>query len=299
MTDLDIDIDIPDDNGLDAPPPVLDRGDRATLWPRLAAGATVVVLAIAAYGYHTSPEPEPTATPEPAVTATATTAAPTTTPAPGPEVTRTLDAVAAWERFARTGDLVDLATAFDPNGPQYTLFVGQATAWAATDTPAFHAANISVRHGEDQVRVSTDLTVTRPDGATVVYPYDFVYLRDTTAVWTVVDRRTPDTPALPPPADVIDAAQQAWAALGAALASDGTNAIAGLVSTTGGPPTFSQTQTDAITTGRLHTWTQTGPNQVIPTLALDGVDVSTVAFTAVADLWLFDLDATTNIATTP
>ncbi|MCP3857759.1 MAG: hypothetical protein GY698_24045 [Actinomycetia bacterium] len=101
MTDLDIDIDIPDDDGLDAPPPVLDRGDQPPLWPKLTAVAAGVVLTIAGYGYFASPETEPTATPEPTITApsTAATAAPDTA-TPEPEVTRTLDAVAAWERFA-------------------------------------------------------------------------------------------------------------------------------------------------------------------------------------------------------
>jgi len=300
MTDLDIDIDIPDDDDLHAPPPVLDNGDNPSIWPKLAAGVAIVVAAIGGYGYFTSPDPEPAATPPPATEPTPLPSAPTTTAVPDPAVTQMLAAVAAWERFATTGALAEVVGSFDSEGPQYALFTDQADTRSEPGSLRFTAAEAGIVRGDGLVTVSTDLTVTASDGAVTEYPYDFVFLDDSTAVWTVVDRRAPGSPALPPPPQTVLAVEQSWTALTDALGAGDLTTAATLVSATGDDPApvFTETQLTAIMNGRLHTWTQINPSQVIASLEVDGTDIATVPFTLEGDRWLFDYSAASGIGST-
>lgn len=305
MTDLDIDIDIPDDDDLHAPPPVLDNGDNPPVWPKLAAAA-LVIAAIAGYGYLSSPDPEPSAAPPPATESTPATTAPTTAPLPDPETTQMLAAVDAWERFAATGDLAAVADSFDGEGPQHALFSEQADQGADPVPLRFEAAETGITRSDDLVTVSTELTVTAPDGQATVYPYDFVFLGDSTAVWTVIDRRAPGTPTLPPSPQIVSAAERTWTAIADAIRS-GDLATAATFVTDGGmndsdavsEPVFTGTQQAAIADGRLHTWTQISPTQVIASLDVDGIEVATVPFALDGDQWLFDHATATEIGSTP
>jgi hypothetical protein len=172
MTDIDIDIDIPDDDDLDAPPPVLDNGDHPPVRQKLAAGVAIVVAAIVGYGYFTSPDPEPAATAPPAAPAPNAAPTPTSTttaePQPDPEAAGMFAAVAAWERFAATGDLAEVADSFDSEGPQYALLADQAGTGYDRGALRFEAAETGVVRSDGLVTVSTDLTVTTPDGQITV-----------------------------------------------------------------------------------------------------------------------------------
>lgn len=306
MTDLDIDIDIPDDDDLHAPPPVLDNGDNPPMWPKLAAVAALVIAAIVGHGYLTSPDPEPAATPPPATEPTPAATAPTAAPLPEPETTQMLAAVDAWERFAATGDLAAVADTFDGEGPQHALFTDQAGQGADPVPLRFEAAETGIVRSDDLVTVSTDLTVTAPNGQATVYPYDFVFLGDSPAVWTVIDRRAPGTPALPPSPQIVDAAERTWTAIADAVRGGDLATAATFVTDgdmngvdAGSEPVFTETQQAAIADGRLHTWTQISPTQVIASLDVDGIDVATVPFTLDGDQWLFDHAIATGIGSTP
>ncbi len=306
MTDLDIDIDIPDDDDLHAPPPVLDNGDNPSMWPRLAAVAALVIAAIVGYGYLTTPDPEPAAAPPPPTEPTPATTAPTAAPLPEPETTQMLAAVDAWERFAATGDLATVADTFDGEGPQHALFSDQAGQETDPVPLLFEAAETGIVRSDDLVTVSTDLTVTTPDGQATVYPYDFVFLGDSPAVWTVIDRRAPGTRALPPSRRIISEAERTWTAIADAvrrgdLATAATFLNGGGMNgvDAGSAPVFTETQQAAIADGRLHTWTQISPTQVIASLDVDGIDVATVPFTLGGDQWVFDHATATGIGSTP
>ena len=63
-------------------------------------------------------------------------------------------------------------------------------------------------------------------------------------------------------------------------------------------PAFTETQLTAIMNGRLHTWTQINPSQVIASLEVEGTDIATVPFTLDGDRWLFDYSAASGIGST-
>ena len=212
MEDLDIHIDTGEDPELDAAPPVLDSGDRASLWPKLAALAAVLLLAAAVYGMYRGTGEEPSADPVPPEAATPTSApsseAPTTT-VPD-EITSAIAAVDAWETFSSTGDLADMNATFDPAGPQYALFVDQANRIDSGSAWRFELTDVTYAHEDDVLTVSTDLVVTGPGDQRATYPYDFIFLAGSEKVWTVVDRRSPAEAVMPPSPDVVQAATDTW-----------------------------------------------------------------------------------------
>jgi hypothetical protein len=229
MTDLDIEIDVPDDDdGLDTPVRVLN-GDGIPPW--LKAAAVIVVFALIAMaagsyllGRFRSDED---AAVDPIVDTT-----PLASAEASPAVEHSLEAVEAWERFASDGDLDAMATAFDPAGPQWATFAA-AIGSEPTASPAgdamFAARNLTERWDGAMTTVSMDLLVTS-QGATQTYPFDFVFLEDSDRVWTVIDRRSPGSVALPPAPEAITGATTTWDAFTAALAVDDGEAVLPTVS---------------------------------------------------------------------
>ncbi len=208
MADLDIQIDVPDDDGLESPVRVLNGG-WIPGWLKAAVALAIGALAALGVGAYLVGRSnaaigvEETTDDEPASATTELGSAPDS-----PTVASSLEAVQGWETFVRTGDLTAVAPSFDPNGPQWELFVDAAER-SATDQVDFQARNLSESTDGLVTTVSMDLVVT--DGVSdTVYPYDFVYLDGGSRVWTVVDRRSPGQAALPPAGGMIDAARQSW-----------------------------------------------------------------------------------------
>ena len=222
MTDLDVHIDVPDDDGLGGPVRVVN-GQGLPPWLKALAAllGALVILFVGAYLYGRSQrasEPEPSA---PSVELTAPISSATDSPAIG----RALDAVEGWQTFANTGDLAVASQYFDPDGPQYAVFrdavfgdVTFADRTSDADELDFQAQNVVENPGDGVTTVSMDLVVTGPGGQEE-YPYDFVYVGDGSRVWTVVDRRADGDVALPPRSDVVDAAARTWSGFTTALAA--------------------------------------------------------------------------------
>lgn len=206
MTDLDVQIDDPDDE-FESSVRVLN-GDPIPPWFKVALIIVLgglVALAVAGYlqgrlSRGDTPLIEPTAPTTPFVT-------PLASAEDSPAVESSLAAVEAWERFVRDGDLLAVAGTFDPAGPQFGRF--EASAASSGREVDFSARNLSETQTPELTTVSMDLLVT-VDGEVRSYPYDFVYLDGSALVWTVVDRRIPGTVALPPPDSAVESARQTW-----------------------------------------------------------------------------------------
>ncbi len=225
MTDLDIQIDVPDDDDLDSPVRVLN-GSWVPPWLKAAIALLVgalLVLGIAAYLLgRSNTEPAEVLIP-PAVETT-----PLASAADSPNIAMSLEAVEDWQTFARTGDLTAVEGSYDPNGPQYALFrrVREGTADPDLD---LSARNLTESTEGVVTTVSMDLVVSGAESQEI-YPYDFVYLDGRPEVWTVVDRRAPGTAALPPASDMIASARDNWSAFTSALAVGDGETVEGLVS---------------------------------------------------------------------
>jgi hypothetical protein len=233
MADLDVEIDVPDDDddGLDQPVRVLSGGWLPAWLKALVVLLLGAMLAITVGGYLLG-RARAVDDPLPPTTTTSTTA-PIASAAASPSIESALQAVEVWETFARTGDLGGIAERFDPDGPQYAVFAEQAQAGDGNDGSEpgtgveidFMARNMSEISGDGLVAVSMDLVVSSPTGQ-AIYPYDLVYLNGSPLVWTVVDRRTPGTVALPPAPATVELASQNWATFAAAVSAvDGPTAL--------------------------------------------------------------------------
>lgn len=329
MSDLDIEIDVPDDDDLTSSVRVLN-GNWIPPWLFAAGvvllGAFVAVL-IGAFFLGRSREPaELLEAPSSATTPLASAAA-------SPAIEQSLAAVSAWEAFARSGRLGDVEGTFHPDGPQYQMFVKAADEGRAEDLN-FTAGNLTEWTAAGTTTVSMDLTVSGPAGDNV-YPFDLVYLDGSGQVWTVVDRRAPGRAALPPSPEVIEAALANWNRLTAAMADgDGTAALAEVseasqvladqvteaVATGAAPGTVALSdetlfdmlvqraeaagsttpgaalvafldadQRQALAIGELTSWTQVGPDRIVASLRVVGEPMATVPFAATAEGWAFDL----------
>jgi len=219
MTDLDIQIDVPDDDGLNSPVRVLGGNNWLPSWFKavlvilLGALATIMLGAYLLGRSRAAGNGDEGATTEPSVSTTIGSAA------ASPTVDASLEAVSAWEGFARSGDLDSVRPWFDDAGPQFALFSQSAGggAPAGPEAVTFEPRNPVETRADGLTTVSMDLVVTGPQGQDV-YPYDFVYRGESLKVWTVVDRRAPGTVALPPPQAVVDSAAQNWGRFTSALA---------------------------------------------------------------------------------
>ena len=328
MTDLDIQIDVPDDDDLGSPVRVVN-GDSIPPWLKVAAVMVLAGLAVLIIGAFVlgrlrsagDPLAEPTVPTTPIASAEAT-----------PAIQSTLDAIQSWEQFARDGDLTAISFAFDPAGPQYAMFRDSALPSVGSEVD-FGARNLSETHADDVTTVSLDLIVTDA-GASQNYPFDFVFLNGSTQVWTVIDRRSPGTVALPPEPEVVEVITGIWEGYKESMALGDGNGVVESVSVEsqvlgdqvaaavdGNPvdqpvitdrPLFDllvsrarqstatdsgqaliaildEDQREALLTGELTSWTQTGNGRIIASLELAGQPITTVPFVASDDGWSFDL----------
>lgn len=224
MSDLDIQIDVPDDDDLDSSVRVLS-GDAIPPWLKAAAVVVLGGLAALTIGAfllgRSRDEAAPVTTPTVAVTPLASATA-------SPAVGNSLEAVETWESYARSGNLEGLDATFDPAGPQYAVFQAAAVSGRATDVD-FSARNLTEATTDGVTTVSMDLVVSGPEGSEV-YPFDLVYLEGGSRVWTVVDRRDPGTVALPPSPEVVEAARQTWAEFTDAISRGDGAAVTTVVS---------------------------------------------------------------------
>lgn len=330
MTDLDIQIDVPDDDDLGSSVRVLN-GDGLPPWFKAAVillVGTLAAIAVGAFllGRNRAAEEDPTGTPSEETTSAISSAE------NSPTVAMTLAAVQAWEDFARTADLEAVAETYDVAGPQYALFA-TAAAGQQTAEADFTARNLTEATDGDLTVVSMDLLIDGPAGEEI-FPYDMIYRTGQTRVWTVVDRRSPGTVALPPSQDIIDAASKSWTQFAQAVATgDGAAATevvsadtitlaeqiatlsAGANAETGLSPDLESVlvaraeaasadhspqvliaildpeQRRAIVNGQLSSWTMVAQERVIASLLLDGEQVTTVPFSASAEGWVVNLAA--------
>jgi hypothetical protein len=230
MTDLDIQIDVPDDDGLHSPVRVLNGNSWLPPWLKALAVVLLGVFLTLLVGAFIFGRTRGGGEPETASSSTS----PIASAAASPAVEASLGAVQGWESFARNGDLATVAPYFDEAGPQFDLFRQGAPAAASPGPGAgggldFSARNISEARSGDLTTVSMDLVVTSARGQEI-FPYDLVYRGDSTKAWTVVDRRSPGTVALPPPQPVVDAATQSWGIFTSAVAIDDAHGAATAVS---------------------------------------------------------------------
>lgn len=225
MTDLDIQIDVPDDDDLNSPVRVLN-GSWVPPWVKaiavLLAGA-LFALAIGAFLLGRSRADESDVLVPPTVATT-----PLSSAVASPSIDSALGAVQDWENFVSTGDLDEVTGSFDPDGPQYALFM-QSVGTMSTGQLDFAARNLSETTDGVVTTVSMDLVISGPDGQEVL-PYDFVYLDGRPEVWTVVDRRSPGTAAIPPAAEMIDSAKQNWSLFTSSMAEGDGSGVADAVS---------------------------------------------------------------------
>lgn len=327
MSDLDIQIDVPDDDDLDSSVRVLS-GDAIPPWLKAAAILVLGGLAALTIGAfllgRSRGEEAPVTTPTVATTSLSS----------GPVTSATgnaLAAVDAWEGYARNGDLAPLARVFNPEGPQYAMLEA-GVADPRPEQIAFDARNLSERNEDGITTVSMDLVVSGAERQ-AVYPYDFVFLAGDDRVWTVIDRRSPGTIALPPPAEIVASARQSWSLFVSAMAigdGDGASAVVGAESrelaAQVGRAVAGETITDplvpagvfellvdraamsgaqepadalvalldpdqreAIAIGELASWTMVDDERVVASLEVAGQPVATVPFVASAEGWAFDL----------
>jgi hypothetical protein len=218
MTDLDIQIDVPDDDDLGTSVRVLNN-DGIPPWFKAAVVLLVgllLLIMVAAFivGRNRAADDEAPATTEAEKGDT-----PISSAEASPAMDMTLEAVEAWEQFAQTGNLEAIDGTFDPGGPQYALFAEQAAqdGVAAVD---LDAQNLVRSDQGDITVVSMDLMVTDQDGNEEVLPYDAVYRPGENRVWTIVDRRQPGEVAVPPAQEVVDATAAGWDRFTRAIADD-------------------------------------------------------------------------------
>ncbi len=334
MTDLDIQIDVPDDDDLGSPVRVLN-GSWVPPW--LKAVAVLIVGALLALGIgafllgRSRAEEAPTLVP-PTVRSTELASVATS-----PTIESSMQAVQQWETYTQTGDLSALDGSFDPNGPQYTLLAQNAPGPDTAELD-FAARNLTEVTEGVVTTVSMDLVVSGPEGQEV-YPYDFVYLDGRSEVWTVVDRRAPGTAALPPASEMIESAKQTWrlftssmsigdgqgvidvvsadtVALAERLSGDGTETASDEAVLIDGelfdllaersrrasaetPGDVAIAMLDAgqrqtLVVGELTSWTQTDPDRIIASLEVAGEPVAIVPFVATTEGWDFDLVGALN-----
>ncbi len=230
MTDLDIQIDVPDDDGLKSPVRVLGGNNWLPPWFKAVLVillGTLATLMLGAYllGRSRAAGNGDEGATDPSVSTTIGSAA------SSPTVDASLAAVSAWEGFARSADLDAVRPWFDDAGPQFVLFSQSAAAGAPAggEGVTFEPRNPVETKADGLTTVSMELVVTGPQGQDV-YPYDLVYRGDSLKVWTVVDRRAPGTVALPPPQAVVDSAAQNWGRFTSALAIGDAKGASAVVS---------------------------------------------------------------------
>jgi hypothetical protein len=196
-----------------------ERGER--LWPGLlVVGVLAVTLGVVVWApwdrglpVPTSALATPTTSPSlPATVATQpatsspTTSSPSTTTVPATTTTTTLpeavlveaarDALAAWGRFAVSGDLAELRGTFHRLGPQRRLLAREARTISA-DPPGPPAYTVTLRNPRvrpaqgDAVIVRGRVRFSRLSEPDQVYPWDLVLVPgrgDRWLLWTVRDR---------------------------------------------------------------------------------------------------------------
>ncbi|MEM8926073.1 MAG: hypothetical protein AAGD35_21415 [Actinomycetota bacterium] len=328
MSDLDIQIDVPDDDDLGSSVRVVG-GDAIPPWLKAAAililGGLAAIMAVAFLVGRNQGSPDPTTTTvEPSGPAATTAGA-------SPALERSEVAVRAWETFARSGDLDAVSGVFDPAGPQYAMF-SDAVADPRPERVDFAAVNMSEEVVDGLTTVSLDLVVDGPGGRNV-YPYDFVYLDGSEQVWTVTDRRAPGSAALPPSEEVVADIAQAWTRFTSSMSSgDGPGAFdvvgedskrladqvsmaaageevdepllpvelfellvgrARASSTTGPEETLvallDPDQRQTLLLGELTLWTMVDDDRVVASLEVAGEPMAVVPFVAADGVWAFDL----------
>jgi hypothetical protein len=162
MTDLDIQIDVPDDDDLNSPVRVVNGS-----WfpPWFKAVAVLILGALAAIVIAAFLIGRSRVKDDDLVVPPASPTAPIASAAASPAIDSSLEAVQAWEAFAQTGDLTAVRPFFDPTGPQYALFATAAdqrgsdgtgpTPTAATDRLGFSARNLAESKSGNLTTVST------------------------------------------------------------------------------------------------------------------------------------------------
>ena len=328
MSDLDIQIDVPDDDDLGSPVRVLG-GD--TIPPWLKAVAVLILGALAAVMVGAFLLGRSRGAEEPAAPTQLSSSVVDSAAVSSEAIERSQEAVDAWADFVRTGDLDTVAAAFDPEGPQYALF-SDTVADPRPEDVTFSGRNLTEATDGDMTTVSMDLVVAGPDGENV-YPYDFVFLGDRDRVWTVIDRRAPGNAALPPTPDAVASASQAWSLYTSSVSlGDGAGAAEvvsaeslqlaeQVAAATAGEEVpeplladelfdvlvrrVSQTsarnpeetlvavldpeQREALVIGELTMWTMVGDGRIEASLEVAGQPVAVVPFVATGDGWVFDL----------
>ena len=178
-------------------------------WRRHAVGAGVVVLAlltgVALTGRSVreeAGETSPFVAASPAPAAVPTTGTPATSATPSshadtdPRIVAAEAALDAWGRFGVTGDLALLEGLFDPAGPQYALFVGEAPSLAAAPPGpppyTFELSDPVVGETGGEPLVRGAVRVSRPGEAEQRFDWELILREDTEGgwrVWTVRDLR--------------------------------------------------------------------------------------------------------------
>ncbi|MEM7337678.1 MAG: hypothetical protein AAF467_03455 [Actinomycetota bacterium] len=327
MTDLDIQIDVPDDDDLSSNVRVLG-GDAIPPWLKAAAVLLIgglLVLFIAAFLLGRS---QGTDDPVAETTSSTEETTPIESAPASAAVERTLEAVSNWETFARTGEIGPVSEAFDPEGPQHAMLA--ASSIPPDPEAEFTARNLFESRDGNLTTVSMDLVVSG-SGGRVTYPYDMVFIDAPERVWTVTDRRSPGTVALPPPLAVVVSAEENWSLFTSSMQIGDDAGVLDVVSqpsvmlgdriaaaatsatdTTDSDATFAvlvdrarasnaQNAGDALIAafdldqrqtmlnGTLSGWTLVDEDRVVATLTVADNAVTTVPFVPAGDAWVVDL----------
>lgn len=191
---VEVDGEIDDRNVVD-----VDRGDRP--WRLPVAVGVVGVLLLAVLVTHFGPAVmgttgEQTDQGAPAVDRQVRpSAAAVPTASTGPWIKAATAALAAWGRFATTGDVGTIADYFDTSGPQYRLLMAEARELPAPTAGAHYEVTMeqpsAMSTTADEALVSADVKWRRPGAPDQAYRWTLVLRRDegdAWRLWTVLER---------------------------------------------------------------------------------------------------------------
>ena len=168
------------------PPP--QRPPRRFPWRPLAGCVLLAVLAGSAILAISRPGPGPDSAADARRPAAAPEQLAPSAPPVNPQLDAVARAVAAWEAFARSGDIAQVASAFDEAGPQFRRFQDEATSLGERPSSALQMdvrSSRLVSSSPAEAVVTATVQIARAPARRAEVTWEFVLRKSRAGTWNI------------------------------------------------------------------------------------------------------------------